>query len=88
MLVATPTEGYVACCAALRDADLREAIAAIRLPVLVIGGTKDQATPAADTRSVAQRIPGARYAELDTAHLSNLEATAEFNAELLRFWMS
>ena len=41
-----------------------------------------------ETRAVAERIPGARYAELDTAHLSNLEATAEFNAELLRFWMS
>jgi 3-oxoadipate enol-lactonase len=88
MLVSTPTEGYVACCAALRDADLREAIAAIRLPVLVIGGAKDQATPPAETRSVAERIPGARYAELDTAHLSNLEATAEFNAQLFRFWTS
>ncbi len=88
MLVATPAEGYVACCAALRDADLREAIAAIRLPVLVIGGAKDMATQPADTRAVAERIPGARYAELDTAHLSNLEATAKFNAELLRFWAS
>ena len=88
MLVATPTEGYVACCAALRDADLREAIAAIRMPVLVIGGTKDLATQPADTRAVAERVPGARYAELNTAHLSNLEATAEFNAEILRFWTS
>jgi 3-oxoadipate enol-lactonase len=86
MLVATPAEGYVACCAALRDADLREAIRAIRLPVLVIGGARDMATQPADTRAIAERIPGARYAELDTAHLSNLEATAEFNAELLRFW--
>jgi 3-oxoadipate enol-lactonase len=88
MLLATPTEGYVACCAALRDADLREAIAAIRMPVLVIGGTKDLATQPADTRAVAERVPGARYAELNTAHLSNLEATAEFNAEILRFWTS
>lgn len=86
MLVATPVEGYVGCCAALRDADLREAIAAIRLPVLVIGGGKDPATPPAETRAVAERIPGARYVELDTAHLSNLEATAEFNAEVLGLW--
>jgi 3-oxoadipate enol-lactonase len=88
MLVATPADGYVACCAALRDADLREAITTIRLPVLVIGGTKDLATQPADTRAVAERISGARYVELDTAHLSNLEAAAEFNAELLRFWTS
>ena len=88
MLVATPAEGYVACCAALRDADLREAIATIRLPVLVIGGAKDLATPPADTRAVAERIPGARYVEIDAAHLSNLEATTKFNAELRRFWAS
>jgi 3-oxoadipate enol-lactonase len=86
MLVATPTEGYLACCAALRDVDLREAIAAIRLPTLVIGGTRDVATQPADTHAVAERIPGARYAEFDTAHLSNIEAAAEFNAEILRFW--
>ena len=88
MLVATPAEGYVACCAALRDADLREEIATIRLPVLVIGGAKDLATPPADTRAVAERIPGARYVELDAAHLSNLEATTKFSAELRRFWAS
>lgn len=86
MLVATPVEGYVGCCAALRDADLREAIAAICLPVLVIGGGKDAATPPAETRAVAERIPSAHYVELNTAHLSNLEASAEFNAELLGFW--
>jgi 3-oxoadipate enol-lactonase len=86
MLAATPVEGYAGCCAALRDADLREAIGAIRLPVLVFGGAKDAATPPADTRSIAERIAGARYIEFDAAHLSNLEATVDFNAALDEFW--
>jgi 3-oxoadipate enol-lactonase len=40
-----PPEGYLGCSAALRDEDLREAIAAIRCPVLCIAGAADPATP-------------------------------------------
>ena len=39
MLATTPTEGYVACCAALRDMDQWKALATIKLPTLVIAGT-------------------------------------------------
>ena len=80
-----PPEGYVACCAAVRDADLREAVAAIRLPVQVIMGAQDPATPPADGRALAQRIPGARYAELDGSHLCNVESPERFNETLLGF---
>ena len=45
MVLETPAEGYAACCAAIRDMDLREAIRGIRLPTLVIVGDKDPATP-------------------------------------------
>jgi 3-oxoadipate enol-lactonase/4-carboxymuconolactone decarboxylase len=70
---------------AIRDADLRDAIASIRAPVQVIMGARDPATPAADGRAMAQRIPGARYAELDASHLCNVESPERFNAELLGF---
>lgn len=85
MLETTPAAGYAACCAAIRDCDLREDIAAIRVPTLVIAGARDPATPAADGRFAAERIGGARYAELDSAHLSNLEQTGRFNQELAEF---
>mgnify|MGYP000042845576 CR=1 FL=1 len=39
MLLATPAEGYAGACAAVRDNDLREAIAGIRAPTLVIAGS-------------------------------------------------
>ncbi len=78
-------EGYVACCAAVRDFDCREQLGKIRMPVLVISGAHDPATPPADGRFLAQQIPGARYVELNAAHLSNIEDQDRFNGELAAF---
>src|SRR5262245_55817158 len=44
-LLATPPDGYVAGCAAVRDADLRDVTRDGAAPVLVIAGTHDTATP-------------------------------------------
>ena len=85
MLLATAPEGYCGACAAVRDMDQRADIAAIRLPVLVIAGSDDLATPAADGRFVADTIPGARYAELPAAHLSNIECRDAFTEALTGF---
>jgi 3-oxoadipate enol-lactonase len=85
MLTATPAEGYSACCAAVRDMDQRDAIAGIRHPTLVIAGTHDAVTPPAEGRATAERIRGARYVELDAAHISNIEAADHFTAELVGF---
>jgi 3-oxoadipate enol-lactonase len=85
MMERTPAAGYVACCAAVRDMDQRDALAAIAAPTLVIVGTQDGATPPADGRFLAERIPGARLVELDAAHLSNIEAAPAFNAALASF---
>jgi 3-oxoadipate enol-lactonase len=85
MLVATPGEGYAAACAAIRDMDQWAALPAIRCPTLVVAGTHDVATPAVDGRRMAHAIPGAEYAALDAAHLSNVEADAAFNAAVLEF---
>jgi 3-oxoadipate enol-lactonase len=78
-------DGYSACCAAIRDCDYREQVTAIRTPTLVISGAHDPATPPADGRFLSQQIPGARYAELNAAHLSNIEAQDRFNQELAAF---
>src|SRR5207245_10954077 len=83
MLTATPAEGYMACCAAVRDMDQRDAIAEVRHPTLVIAGTHDAVTPPAEVRATAERIRGARYVELDAAHLSNVEAAERFPAEVV-----
>ncbi len=85
MMEASPPEGYVACCAAIRDMDQREAISSINAPTLVIAGAQDHATPPTDGQFLAGKIRGARYVELLAAHLSNVEAAAQFSSEVLRF---
>jgi 3-oxoadipate enol-lactonase len=85
MVESTTVEGYVACCAALREVDLREQIAQISTPTLVISGTHDPATPPADGKFAAKHIPGARYLELDAAHLSNVELHERFTQEVCNF---
>jgi 3-oxoadipate enol-lactonase len=85
MLLGTPPEGYMACCAAVRDSDQRAAIGQISRPTLVIGGSHDGATTPAETRLVAEAVAGARYVELDASHLSNVEQAGAFNQAVLGF---
>lgn len=85
MLLTTPAAGYAASCAAVRDMDQRASIPRIAAPTLVIAGKHDLATPPAEGRFLAERIPGARYVELDAAHLSNVEAQVAFTSALTDF---
>jgi 3-oxoadipate enol-lactonase len=88
MLEGTNPDGYIANCAAIRDFDAREAVAAINVPTLVIAGAHDAATTPADGRYLAGHIAGARYVELNAAHLSNIETSDRFNTELSAFLLS
>jgi 3-oxoadipate enol-lactonase len=85
MLTATPAEGYIASCAAVRDANQWDTVGHIASPTLVITGTHDASTPPAEGRKLAERVSGARYVELDAAHISNVEAAERFTAELTGF---
>jgi 3-oxoadipate enol-lactonase len=85
MLLAAPTEGYLASCAAVRDVDLRNLIDRIASPTLVIVGAHDVPTPPTQARELAERIAGSRYVELDAAHISNVEDAERFTAEVVGF---
>jgi 3-oxoadipate enol-lactonase len=85
MLRKNDLQGYLAGCAAVRDVDFRESVGQITTPTLVITGTYDPVTPPADARFLAEKIAGARYLELDAAHLSNVERVGEFNEALSGF---
>ena len=85
MLLATDPVGYMGCCAAIRDADFRPAIAGIDLPTLVIGGTSDPATTIETARYLADHIRGAELVEIDASHLSNIEQAETFNRALEGF---
>ncbi|MBP7610552.1 MAG: pimeloyl-ACP methyl ester esterase BioH [Steroidobacteraceae bacterium] len=51
----------------LRTADLRDALAAITVPTLVIAGEHDRITPVAAGRELASRLPSARFVEVPKA---------------------
>ena len=78
MVAACPKEGYLSCSAALRDEDLREAIAGIRCPVLCIAGNADPATPPEALQFIHERIAGSKMLLLDAAHLTNVEQHEAF----------
>jgi 3-oxoadipate enol-lactonase len=85
MVAGIPPVGYIAAAKAVRDMDLRPDLARIRIPVLVIAGARDPATPPAMAEAIAGGIANARLAILDTAHLSNIENPREFNTLLANF---
>jgi 3-oxoadipate enol-lactonase len=74
MLLATPREGYAACCEAIAGMDLVGDLAGIRAPTLVVAAAEDPATPPDHARDIAERIPHSRLEVLSpAAHLVSVE---------------
>jgi 3-oxoadipate enol-lactonase len=74
MLRETNPRGYAACCAAIRDMDLRSRLSSITAPTLVIAGSEDPATPPEHGELIRDSIPGADFEVVpDTSHLANIE---------------
>jgi 3-oxoadipate enol-lactonase len=88
MLEASPVEGYVACCAAIRDMDQTNGISRISVPTLVIAGSEDPATPPQAGRFLVERIRGSQYVELHASHLSNMEQADAFTSAVRGFLRS
>lgn len=62
-----------------------DSIPALRMPVLVVGGRRDQMTPIRAGRALASEIPGARFVELDAGHSMMSEAPRPLLAALKDF---
>ena len=85
-LLRTPLGGYLASCAALRDADFRGKLSTIHVPTLVLSGEHDRATPPALGRELAAEIRGARFEVIaGAAHLPPLEQPAAMSAAIQTF---
>ncbi|MFI9809388.1 alpha/beta fold hydrolase [Streptomyces sp. NPDC052301] len=70
---------------ALARLDVRDGLGGLRLPVRVIAGGDDPATPPALMRGIAQDIPGAEFVIIDgVRHLVGLEAPERLAALLHR----
>ena len=85
MFAATPLEGYLACGAAVRDMDHRELLPRIKAPTLVITGKYDGATTPEANEYISKHIPGAKFALLEAAHMSNVEQAEAYTDAVLGF---
>jgi pimeloyl-ACP methyl ester carboxylesterase len=64
-----------------------DALRAIAVPTLVLGGKRDQMTPFKAGEAVAREIPGARFVALDAGHSMMGEAPRAVVAALREHWM-
>jgi 3-oxoadipate enol-lactonase len=80
-----PSDGYLGCAAALRDADLRERLSGLLMSPLLIASSADAATPPTGLEFIRERVQGAQLVMLNSAHLSNVECAEEFTAAVLEF---
>ncbi len=86
-LVGTPLEGYLGACAALRDADLSQRVAALEAETLVIAGDQDSSTSPDQGRALAEVIPSARFELIeDAGHLAPVEQP-ESAAKMIRAFL-
>jgi len=84
-LLALEPDGYIGCCAAIRDMDIAAGISAIDRPTLVITGSEDRSTPSACGTEIAAAITGATLHELPCAHIPMTEIPCLWADTLLAF---
>ena len=66
-LLDTPDEGYAACCEALGSMDLRDKLADITAPVLLVTAEQDASIPPETVIPLASAIPGAHLEIIENA---------------------
>lgn len=78
--------GYIGCCEAIMGLDYRSRLSQIKIPVTLIVGAEDGATPVAASEVMHELLPSSQLTVLDNAsHISNVEQAAAFNKALTSF---
>jgi 3-oxoadipate enol-lactonase len=84
VFLANDVDCYAATCLMLGDADLRVYLPSLRMPVAVIVGEEDYATPVAMARQLHEAISGSTLTILTGArHLTPVESPEQIAAQLL-----
>lgn len=84
---ATDPVGYARACEVLAGFDVRDRLAEISAPTLVVAGDEDGSTAPEVVRQLADGIPGARWELVDGgAHLLNIERAERLNTLLVDFF--
>ncbi|HZP31195.1 MAG TPA: alpha/beta hydrolase [Acidimicrobiia bacterium] len=86
LLASCPPETTRLATAALIGLDLTPDLPSIDVPTIVACGTRDRLTPYAESRRMAELIPGARLETfIDAGHMLMLERTERFDRMVLDF---
>jgi 3-oxoadipate enol-lactonase/4-carboxymuconolactone decarboxylase len=84
MFIAVDAESYAQGCEAIAGMDLRDDLARIAAPTLVIAGEQDPATPPEHARTISDAVPGSRLEILDQAsHVLTYEQPGRLAVRLL-----
>lgn len=85
MILKTSHAGYLGATEALRTLNYKHRLADIRCPTCLVVGEADGPHPT-EMRSMAESIPGVRFAEIPAAaHLANVENPEAFNRAVCSF---
>jgi 3-oxoadipate enol-lactonase len=88
-ILATPVNGYIGCSEAIRRLNNLDRLSQITIPALIVVGEEDPGTPVAASQTMHERIGGSKLVVLASArHLSNIEASEEFNEAVLNFLLT
>lgn len=86
VLLETPVPAFRNACLALYSLDLRPHLATVAMPVLIVVGSEDQATPPAMARELQGLLPDARLIELPgVAHGPQIQEPGTFLAAVRSF---
>lgn len=77
--------GYIGCCAALADADLRAEVSRISRPVFAVSGAGDSVCSPSDMETLANDVQDGRHLSLPGHHIVNVESAEAFNDAVLAF---
>jgi 3-oxoadipate enol-lactonase len=81
-------ETYRSSMQAMIGFDLRKNLADIKVPTLLLSGSRDNNAPAKTMAKMAAAVKGSTYVELEgVGHLANMERPNEFN-EVLRDFLA
>jgi 3-oxoadipate enol-lactonase len=85
-ILATSMQGYLGCAEAIRRLNYLDRLSAIKIPTLIMVGEDDPGTPVSASKAIHERISNSKLVILPSArHLSNVEQSEAFNANLVEF---
>lgn len=71
-------EGYIGCCAAIRDMQIKPQLAKIQVPALIVAGEFDQSTPPSRAHDLGGWIKDSRVVSLPSAHIPVTEIPDDY----------